>query len=139
MQPRLVSEPNKVRFADRHLTMEHPIIPKSERTRRQLRELTEGKLGSADGRPDLERLAARLSVEEALETEARNVAPAIRARTCRAVRMTNLLDQLFEDERQCITGIPHTFGASAALKLTYAAFVRAAELICLIPQLKYSH
>jgi len=42
-------------------------VPASMRSRRQLSDLLEGRLSSADGRAELIRLATRLIVEEALE------------------------------------------------------------------------
>jgi len=45
----------------------------------------------------------------------------------RAIRTTNLLEQLFGEERRCEKVIPHAFGERAVLKLMYAALIRAAE------------
>jgi putative transposase len=45
-------------------------IPATERTREKLRELIESRSEVEDGRSELVRLAARLSIEEALEDEA---------------------------------------------------------------------
>ena len=44
-------------------------LPASERTREELRALIDGRLASSDARSALLRLATRLIVEEALETE----------------------------------------------------------------------
>jgi transposase-like protein len=48
-------------------------IPASERTRERLKALMSGESGSANGRSELVRLAARLIIEEALEGEARDM------------------------------------------------------------------
>ena len=45
----------------------------------------------------------------------------------RAIRTTNLLERLFGEERRRTKVIPHAFGERAALKLMYAALIRAAE------------
>jgi len=47
-------------------------IPASERTREKLKALMEGRSEVVDGRSELVRLAARLTIEEALEGEARD-------------------------------------------------------------------
>ena len=47
-------------------------IPASMRTRQSLSDLIEGRLASPDGRAGLVKLATRLIVEEALETESRD-------------------------------------------------------------------
>ena len=47
-------------------------VPGSMRTRQSLSDLIEGRLSSPDGRAELVRLATRLIVEEALETESRD-------------------------------------------------------------------
>jgi putative transposase len=47
-------------------------IPASDRTREKLKALMEGRSEVADGRSELVRLAARLIIEEALESEARD-------------------------------------------------------------------
>jgi putative transposase len=47
-------------------------IPASERTREKLKALMEGRSEAEDGRSELVRLAARLIIEEALESEARD-------------------------------------------------------------------
>jgi putative transposase len=45
----------------------------------------------------------------------------------RAARTTNMLERLFGEERRRTKIIPHCFGERAALKLMYAAFIRASE------------
>jgi putative transposase len=47
-------------------------LPGSVRTRQSLSDLIEGRLSSADGRSELVKLATRLIVEEALESESRD-------------------------------------------------------------------
>ena len=47
-------------------------IPPSMRTRQSLSDLIAGRLGSPDGRAELVKLAARLIIEEALESECRD-------------------------------------------------------------------
>jgi putative transposase len=47
-------------------------IPASMRTRQSFSDLIEGRLASPDGRAELVKLATRLIVEEALETESRD-------------------------------------------------------------------
>ena len=45
-------------------------LPASQRTREELKALTEGRISTASGKDELVKLAARLIVEEALEGEA---------------------------------------------------------------------
>jgi putative transposase len=45
----------------------------------------------------------------------------------RAIRTTNLLEQLFGEARRRTKVIPHAFGERAVLKLIYAALIRTAE------------
>lgn len=45
----------------------------------------------------------------------------------RAIRTTNLLERLFGEERRRTKVIPHAFGERAALKLMYAALIRASQ------------
>ena len=45
----------------------------------------------------------------------------------RAIRMTNLLERLFLEERRRLKIIPNAFGEKAVLKLMFAAMTRAAE------------
>ncbi len=45
----------------------------------------------------------------------------------RAVRSTNLLERLFEENRRRTKVLPHAFGERPMLKLMFAAVIRAAE------------
>jgi transposase-like protein len=45
----------------------------------------------------------------------------------RATRTTNLLEQVFGEERRRTKVIPHAFGERAVLKLMYAALTRASQ------------
>jgi putative transposase len=45
----------------------------------------------------------------------------------RSIRIPNLLERLFGEERRRTKVIPHAFGERAVLKLMYAALIRAAE------------
>jgi putative transposase len=45
----------------------------------------------------------------------------------RVIRTTNLLERLFLEERRRTKIIPHAFGERPALKLMYAAVIRAAD------------
>jgi transposase-like protein len=43
------------------------------------------------------------------------------------MRMTNMLERLFGEERRRTKVIPHGFGERAVLKLMYAALIRASQ------------
>lgn len=45
----------------------------------------------------------------------------------RAIRTTNLLERLFQEERRRTKVIPHAFGERAVLKLMYASLIRASQ------------